>query len=93
MPGTTQSMANDLQVTFVETYTPAGTTIVSPFTTKTLAYAFFMTDTDCNVTATFLGGNSQLIAVKAGIPYPFAVTKITAVSAGAIYILHNGKQP
>jgi len=94
MPGQSSTFSHDIQVSFVEAYTPAAPQIVSPAKGTTLAYAFFMTDVDCTITVTCLGGNSQAIVIKGGVPYPFAVKNITAVTGGAIvYILHNGKQP
>ena len=84
-------IALDLQVSCVEIYTPSAGLITSAaLAGKTLAYAFFQTESDCNITVTCLMGNSQVIAVKGGVPYPYAVIKITAVSAGNVYILHNG---
>lgn len=81
----------DLQVGCIEAYTPSGSPISSTFYGKPLKYAFFQTDLDCTITVTCLAGNSQPITIKGGVPYPYAVTKITAVSGGAIvYILHNG---
>jgi len=82
----------DVQVSFVEAYTPSGSQIVSPFTGKTLSYAFFMTDIDGTVSVVCLGGNTETINVKGGVPYPFGVTKITATTATKVFILHNGKQ-
>ena len=86
-----QPIALDLQVSCVESYTPAPGAITSTqLGGKTLSYAFFQTSADCNITVTCLMGNSQVIAVKGGIPYPYAVTKITNISTGNVYILHNG---
>lgn len=90
----TEGILNDLQVSFVEIYTPASTPITSGITSKVLEYVFFMTSADCNITVVPYGdgnGNTVVIAVKGGAPYPFAVKQITAVSTGSVYILHNNK--
>jgi hypothetical protein len=84
-------MLEDIQVAFVEAYTPSSNQIVSPFLNKPLEYAFFQTSVDCDITVRCYGGNTQTITVKGGTPYPIAVTRITAISTGVVYILHNGK--
>lgn len=90
MPASTP-MLQDVQVAFVEAYTPSTNQISSTFLNRTLEYAFFQTNTDTTITVQCYGGNTQAIDVKAGVPYPYAVKKITALGAGAVYILHNGK--
>lgn len=87
-----QPISLDLQVSCVEAYTPSGSVITSAqLGGKTLSYAFFQTSADCDITVTCLMGNSQSITIKGGVPYPYAVTKITAVTGGVtVYILHNG---
>lgn len=80
----------DLQVSYVESYTPVSGAIVSPASGKTLTYAFFQVSADANITIVPVGSNvSVVVAVKGGIPYPYACAQITAVSAGTVYILHN----
>lgn len=79
---------------YQEAYTPAAGRITSTkLGNKELAYAKFMISADANVSWVDAEGSTAIstFPLKAGIPYPFLVSKITAVSGGAtVIIIHDG---
>jgi hypothetical protein len=77
---------------YQEAYTPDPDRIVSPKLGVELAYAKFMISEDATVSWQDAEGSTAIatFALKGGIPYPFLVSKITAVSAGTVIIIHDG---
>jgi hypothetical protein len=78
---------------FQEAYTPgAGRITSAKLGNKELAYAKFMISEDANVSWQDMEGSTAILTfpLKGGIPYPFLVSKITAVSAGTVIIFHDG---
>ncbi len=84
----------------MEAYTPAAGQITSantelrgpggPSTIK-LKRACFMVTLDSNITFQTEGEDTvTTLPVKAMIPYPILVKKITANTAGVVYLLHDG---
>lgn len=81
-----------LQVSYIEAYTPVTAQITSTYlANRPLEFAFFMTSADADVVIQCYGGNVATVSVRGGIVYPVAVKQIRSVSAGVVYILHNGK--
>lgn len=79
---------------FQEVYTVgAGRVTSTKLGNKELAYAKFMVSVDSDVSWVDAEGSTAIAAFpcKAGIPYPFLVSKITAATASAVVvIIHDG---
>lgn len=88
-----------LQSKYMEVYTPAAGQITSANTelkgsasTIKLKRACFMVTLDSNITFVTEGGDTvTTLPVKAMIPYPILVKKITANTAGTVFLLHSGE--
>jgi len=84
------------QAKYKELYIPDGgqiyTTNADLGAGKRLRCATFITSADANVTYQMLGGDTvTTFPAKGGIPYPELVKKISVVSTGSIWLLHNGE--
>jgi hypothetical protein len=82
----------------IEQYTPASGRIKSANLKNSsgaaliLARARFMVTSNANITfKDYTGGPSVVLAVLAGVEYQFAVSEISALSAGNVFILHDGE--
>lgn len=84
------------QAKYQELYTPDSGQIYTSNSElgvgKRLRLATFVVSDDADVDFETLGGDSVAdFPAKAGIPLPILVRKITAVSAGTVWLLHNGE--
>lgn len=83
---------------FFEAYTVTPGRITSPSlkandgTARRLQYARVQLTADANLTFKDWAGNQvTALPLKGGVEYHFLVTEITVVSAGAVYIIHDGE--
>ena len=80
---------------FAETWTPGAGLITSSALpgTPALQYVFFSAATAGTVTVEPFGMTTTVVLnVQPGVIYPLAVKRITASTAGAITIYHNGSK-
>jgi hypothetical protein len=78
---------------YQEAYTPGPNRITSTkLSGLELAYAKFMLSEDADVSWVDAKDSTAIstFPLKGGIPYPFLVSKITAVSGGTVIIIHDG---
>ena len=93
-----QSGPAGIRGNIIEQYTPAAGRIKSSGLKNSsgaaliLARARFMVTQAANITIRdYTGGPSIVMAVLAGVEYQFAVSEISALSAGNVFILHDGE--